>query len=84
MKIFYLIGSIIFTILILVIAFENVQSYCYNLGIFFYQVNNQTSPTFLIFGSTLLGIITGIFYFGLFQSILKGGNNSEEDEDDGF
>ncbi|MFA5947476.1 MAG: hypothetical protein WC806_00685 [Candidatus Gracilibacteria bacterium] len=77
MKVFYLTGSIIFTVLILILAFENIQSSCTGLYFFFYAVDS--SPTIITLALTILGIITGMFYHALIQNAL---NTSEDEEDD--
>lgn len=77
MKAFFLVGSIIFTVLILIIAFQNFSSTIDGFQVFFTPVN--TNPTIIIFGIALLGIFAGGFYFGFLTSLLK----SEEEEEPG-
>jgi uncharacterized integral membrane protein len=78
MKIFFLIGSVFFTVLILIIAFQNIQAVCSQVTIFFSPVN--TSPTVLFFGVSLLGIFAGGFYFGFITSLMRGVDDEEEME----
>ncbi|MFA6528854.1 MAG: hypothetical protein WCT46_04950 [Candidatus Gracilibacteria bacterium] len=79
MKAFYITGSIIMTVIILILAFENIQSSCDGLLIMFYSLPTST-PTGTIFFEAILGIITGVFYTQLFRSIVE---KSDEDDDDG-
>lgn len=76
MKVFFLIGSILFTVIILIVAFQNYGASLGGFTIFFTEVN--TSPTVVIFGIALLGILTGGFYFGFLTSLLKGDGDEEE------
>lgn len=77
MKMFYLVGAIFFTVLILILAFENIGGACNYLQFFFASIDPQTSPTFLMFGTAFLGAITGALYFGFLTELLK---NSDEEE----
>lgn len=76
MKGFFLVGSIIFTVLILIIAFQNIGTSFADFTIFFSQVS--ANGTIVVFGLALLGIFAGGFYFGFLNSLLK---SSQEDED---
>ncbi|MFA6521682.1 MAG: hypothetical protein WCT53_04840 [Candidatus Gracilibacteria bacterium] len=76
MKIFYLVGSIILTVLILIIAFQNIGSEFRGFTVLFSAI--ETSPTIIIFGIAVLGIFAGGFYFGFLNSLLK---SNEEDEE---
>ena len=78
MKTFYITGSILMTAIILVLAFENIQSSCDGLLIFFYSLPTST-PTGTIFFEAILGIITGVFYTQLFRTIV---DKDEDEEDD--
>lgn len=82
MKIFYLIGALFFTVMILIISFENIQAFCSNVQILFYGVNAQVPPTILFFGISLLGMMAGAFYFGFIQGLFSGGSSSEEENDE--
>lgn len=79
MRLLYLIGSIIFTVVILIISFENFQATCTYINIFFTEIPSSTSPTFVFFGVAALGIFTGMCYQGLLTSLLA---NNTEDEDE--
>lgn len=76
MKAFFLVGSIIFTVLILIIAFQNFGATFDGFTIFFTEID--TNSTLIIFGIALLGIFTGGFYFGFLSSLLR---SSQEDEE---
>lgn len=82
MKFFYLTGAIIFTVIILIVGFENSQAQCSFISIFFNDISPSMSPAFLFFGVAGLGIITGVFYFGFLTSLLKEGNEEEDDSTD--
>ena len=75
MRAFFLTGSIIFTVLILIIAFQNLGAGLQNFGILFAGID---SAFFLVIGIATLGIITGIFYTGLVTSLLRSGKEEEE------
>ena len=75
MKAFYLTASIICTVLLLILSFENIGSQCTNLLFFFYEF--ESSPTLILLGIAVLGIITGIFYHSFLQKLLS----TSEDED---
>ncbi len=76
MKTFYLTGSIIFTVLVLILAFENITAMCSNMFFFFYEIDQN--PTIVTLALATLGIITGIFYHGFIQNAMA----TSEDEDD--
>lgn len=76
MKIFFLIGSIIFTVLILIVAFQNFGSSFNGFTVFFSAID--TNGTIIVFGIALLGIFAGGFYFGFLNSLLKSGQEDEE------
>jgi uncharacterized integral membrane protein len=78
MKAFYLTGSIIFTVLILILAFENIQAQCNQLKFFFYQVDSN--PTIVILGLAVIGIITGALYHAFISRVLSS-TTIEDDED---
>lgn len=77
MKAFFLVGSIILTVIILVVAFQNFSATLTGFQVFFTPID--TNPTIIIFGIALLGIFAGGFYFGFLTSFLKG----EEEEEPG-
>ncbi|MEK7673273.1 MAG: hypothetical protein AAB373_05305 [Patescibacteria group bacterium] len=78
MKMFYLTGSLVFTVLILILAFENIGATCSFLNFFFYEV--EQSPTLVILGISVIGILTGILYHAAFQKMM----GSKEEEDQNF
>ncbi len=78
MKAFFLVGSVIFTVIILVIAFQNFNATLDGFQVFFTPI--ETNPTLIVFGIFLLGVFAGGFYFGFLTSILK---NEEEEEPGG-
>lgn len=73
----FLSGSIVFTIILLIVAFQNIQAQCNFVTFFFFQVGSNVSPTIMIFIVSLLGIITGMLLMGLLMSIVS------KEEDDG-
>lgn len=77
MKVFYLTGSIILTVLILILAFENIAASCAQLVFFFYPLDQ--SPTLIFLGIAILGIATGAFYHAFMTRIL-GSKEEEENE----
>ncbi|MDD3861701.1 MAG: hypothetical protein PHP74_02315 [Candidatus Gracilibacteria bacterium] len=80
MKNFYLAGSIIFTVLLLILGFENIGSQCTNLLFFFYEI--ESSPTLIFLGVAVIGIITGFFYHSFLQKVLNA--SEDEDSEDGL
>ena len=78
MKLFYLTGSVIFTVLILILAFGNIGATCSNLVFFFYPV--EQSPTIVFLGLAVVGIITGALYHGFISRVLSTPESDEEDE----
>ncbi len=79
MKVFFLVGSIIFSVLILIVAFQNFGSTFNGFTVFFSSI--QANGTLVVFGIALLGIFAGGFYFGFLNSLLKA--NSEDEEQPG-
>lgn len=77
MKAFFLVGSIIFTVIILVVAFQNFSSTMEGFQVFFTPI--ETNPTLIIFGIFLIGVFAGGFYFGFLTSVLR----SEDEEEPG-
>lgn len=76
MKAFFLVGSIIFTVIILIVAFQNFGSDFNGFTIFFTELD--TNGTIIVFGISLLGIFAGGFYFGFLSSLLRGNQEDEE------
>jgi len=79
LRTFFLSGSIVFTIIILVIAFQNIQAQCNFVTFFFYAANSTTSPTFLVFAVSVVGILAGMLYMGLIMSFLSRGEDDDEE-----
>lgn len=77
MKTFYLIGSILLTVAILVVSFGNIQANISNFTVFFFSVN--ANPTIILLGMAALGILTGFLYHA-FLSKLFADTDSEEQE----
>ncbi|MBU1446121.1 hypothetical protein KKD70_02570 [Patescibacteria group bacterium] len=80
LRAFFLAGSIVLAIVILVVAFQNIQAQCNFVTFFFLSVSTNTSPTLMIFGVSIIGIITGMFLMGLIMSFLSNDGSDEEDE----
>lgn len=78
MKALYLAGSIIFTTLILVLAFENINAQCSQINFLFYDV--RFSPTFIILVVSVIGIVTGALYHAFLGKIFESAED-EENED---
>lgn len=76
MKVFFLVGSIIFSVLILIVAFQNFGATFNGFTVFFSSI--QANGTLVVFGIALLGIFAGGFYFGFLNSLLRGGEDEEE------
>ena len=74
MKLFFLVGSILFTVLLLIIGFQNYGANMTGFQVFFTPVD--ISPTLIIFAIAFLGMLAGGFYFGFLTSLLK--DNEEE------
>ncbi|MBU1152215.1 hypothetical protein KJ632_05335 [Patescibacteria group bacterium] len=76
MKGLYLTGSIIFTVLILVLAFENIGASCNQMYFFFFPI--RSNPTIITLALAVLGILTGMLYHAFMSKTME---KSEEDED---
>lgn len=77
MKTFYLIGSIFFTVLILIIGFQNFASTFSGFTVFFADLEALNS-TLIVFGLSFLGSVTGAFYIGYLMAVLKQRQEDEE------
>lgn len=77
MKAFFLVGSIVFTVLILIISFQNLGVSFMGFTVFFSSI--EANGTMVLLGMSLLGICTGGFYFGFLNSLFKGEEEEEED-----
>lgn len=78
MKIFYLTGSIILTVLLLILSFENIGSQCSGLLFFFTTV--ESGPTITLMGMAVLGIITGAFYHAFIGKITAAPEDDDGEE----
>lgn len=76
MKTFYLIGSVLFTVIILIVAFQNFGATFSGFTIFFSEVD--WNGTLIVFGIAVLGMCAGGFYYGFLNSLLR---SSQEDEE---
>jgi len=75
MKAFFLTGSIIFTVIILIMAFGNLGASCNGFMFLFASLDD---PFFMVLLMSFIGVVTGIFYSGLITSILNSGKDEEE------
>lgn len=78
MKLFYLTASIIFTVLILILSFENIGASCSELNFFFYSIEN--SPTLIIMGIAVIGVVTGAFYHAFLTKVMSSTPEEEDQE----
>lgn len=76
MKAFYLTGSIIFTVLILILAFGNVSAQCGQLVFFFFPV--KQNPTIVFLALAVIGIITGLFYHAFIGKMLEVSDSDQD------
>ena len=74
MKAFFLTGSIIFTVIILILAFENMGATIQN---FMFIFTSFSSPFFIVIGLCTIGVIAGALYTGLVLSLAKGSGDDE-------
>ncbi|MBT5016605.1 hypothetical protein HN748_06420 [Candidatus Peregrinibacteria bacterium] len=79
MRALYLIGSVMSFVIILILAFENIQASCNYLTFFFWEISSGVAPTFVLFGSAIVGMVAGSFMTLLASSFLA---ESDDDEDD--
>lgn len=76
MKLFYLVGSVVSTVLILIVAFQNLGATFDGFTVFFTPI--ELNGTLVVFGISLLGIIAGAFYYGFLTSLLKSSEDEEQ------
>lgn len=76
MKIFFLTGSILFTVLILIVAFENIALSVNGFLFVFIPVGN---PFFIVMSTAGIGVFAGIFYAGLATTVLRSRDEEEEE-----
>jgi len=79
MKALYLTGSIILTVLILILAFGNIGAQCSNAN-FLWIPLQQANPTFIVLAVAVVGILTGMLYAGFLSRVFSS-SPEEEDED---
>lgn len=79
LRTFFLTGSIVLIVIILIVGFQNLGAQCNTITYFFFGVDSSTPPTILVFIISLLGIFTGVMLTGLFLSI-----TSKEEDDQEF
>ncbi len=78
MKIFYLAGSIIFTVLVLLVAFGNVGAMCTQMN--FLSIPIKKSPVLVILTVAIIGMICGAMYHAFIVRVLDSGDDDESDE----
>ena len=76
MKAIYLTLSIIFTVVILILSFENIGAQSSMLKFLFYDV--KQNPTVITMSIAVIGIITGALYHAFVSRVLA----TPEDEED--
>lgn len=81
MKILYAAGSALSLIVILVLAFENIQSSCQYLMFFFWELPTNVSPTIVIFVTALGGMVAGSLTTLFLTATLGAKSDDEESED---
>lgn len=75
MKAFFLVGSVLLTVVILIVGFQNLGINIAGFSVFFTEMD--ANGTIVVFGVALLGVFAGAFYYGFLNSLLK----SDEDEE---
>ncbi len=76
MKNFYKFGALFFTVIILIVGFQNFANTFDGFTVFFTSI--ELNGTLTVFGLTMLGMFAGAFYYGLIIELLK---NKQEDEE---
>lgn len=79
MPILSLVGAAVSFVVILILAFQNLQAACNYLTFFFWELSSSISPTFILFGASFLGMIFGVFATLFLMGML---NKSEDEEGD--
>ena len=75
MKYVYLALAVMFTVILLVLGFGNINAQFSNVYIFFYRSN--MNPTLTILGISILGMITGAFYHAFVSKVMESGDEDE-------
>ncbi|MBI4234749.1 hypothetical protein HY604_00420 [Candidatus Peregrinibacteria bacterium] len=78
MKLFYLTASIIFSVLILILSFENISAQCSGMMFFFYDITSN--PTLLTLGIAIIGILTGAFYHAFITRVMATSSDEEDEQ----
>ena len=76
MKAFFITGAILFFVLTLIVAFENMAISCSGFLFVFFPV---ASPFLMVLSIAALGFLFGVFFTGLLVNLLR---NKPEDEED--
>ena len=76
MKTFYIVASVFFTVLILVLSFGNVGAQCSQVVFLFYPVRENI--TIVTLAIAVIGVVTGAFYHALFRRITDVADEDEE------
>jgi len=76
MKTFFIAGSILFTVLMLILAFENIALQVNN---FLFVLIPMGNPFLMVMSIAGVGVMAGVFYAGLVATLLK--NKDEEEEE---
>ena len=79
MKTLYLVLSIFLTVLILILAFENIAAQCNNLHFLFFQIS--PNPTITALAVAVIGVLTGFCYHAF---IVKAFEEPEDTAEDAF
>ncbi|OGJ51934.1 hypothetical protein A2335_00370 [Candidatus Peregrinibacteria bacterium RIFOXYB2_FULL_32_7] len=80
MVILFITLSIIFTVLLLVLSFENIAAQCNYLQFFFTAISATSSVTFIVLTIAFLGVLTGMSYAALIWSLFRKTDDENDDE----
>ena len=69
-------------VVILILAFENVQASCNYLTFFFWELSASTAPTFTLFGASLVGMFTGVMGAMFYHSVTNVDPEEENPDED--
>jgi hypothetical protein len=75
MKAFFLTGSIVFTVLILILAFENMGVACSGFLLLFMPMESGFLVTLAL---AFVGVVTGLFYAGFISQVLHSREEEQE------
>ena len=75
MKAFFIAGSIVFTVLILILAFENMAANCTGFLFLFAPISSMFLGALAL---CMIGVFAGIFYAGLAIKIIQSRTQDEE------